>query len=60
MTNEKSTSPEQKRRAESLRRQIDELKDGGAEARQEGCPESTPASPREFVHKRMRELDKRR
>jgi hypothetical protein len=42
----------EKGRAERLREEIERLKRGG----DEGCADA-PQSPREFVEKRMRELD---
>jgi hypothetical protein len=53
----------QKARAERLRKQIENLAQGDAEAVQEPAksqePKKAPAktiSPREFIHRRMREL----
>jgi hypothetical protein len=51
----------QRARAEQLRRQIQELKDESAGAPKEPDDEedaSRATSPREFIHRRMHELDR--
>lgn len=48
----------QKRRADLLRERIAELEEANSEKKpsRRKTPQDTPVSPREFVHKRMREL----
>jgi hypothetical protein len=53
----------QKARAESLHREIDKLKKGRGPAgasQDEATPPPAGESPAEFVHRKMRELDKKK
>jgi hypothetical protein len=57
MSTDPSDAAAQKARAERLRKQVEELKEGPEEAEKEQTKEPTKKeSPRDFIHRRMREL----
>ena len=53
----KAPDPKAVARAERLRKEIEKLKQGRSD-KTESEESGSPMSPREFVEKRMRELDK--
>jgi|HubBroStandDraft_1064217.scaffolds.fasta_scaffold2916006_1 hypothetical protein len=57
----KNPDPDSLKRAADLREEIERLKRGGTPdtGSSEGTAGKRPMSPREFIHKRMAELDKK-
>jgi hypothetical protein len=61
MEKKPGADPEAATRAKRIHERIDEIKRGEGEDNSADSPEGRPPmSPRDFIHKRMRELDKKK